>query len=117
MSPTPQDKLWSDDEVEAALCIWEHALSSQHQGMEDIFDWLRAGEGSSAARQQAIALAKDCERSYLIAVELGYDAPFDWEFVPKWVQLAMDITETHCLTRSWITYIGMEIYREFRLEH
>lgn len=108
---------WTEDHTDAALCIWEHALSSQVQGIEDVFDWLRDGEGTAAARRQCILLAQDCHSSYLLACTMGYDTSFDWEFVPSWVRLVMSITEEHELTACWINYIGLEIYREFRLEH
>lgn len=82
-----------------------------------MFEWLAAGEGAASARQQCIALAKDCDRSYHIANDLGYDDLFDWEFVPRWVREAMRITEKHDLAPEWVDYIGRKIYDEFRLEH
>lgn len=107
---------WSEEEVEAAMCIWEFSLMNQHQGQDNVFDWLRGGEGAASARQQCIELAKDLERSYQIARDFGFDTCFDWEFVPRWVILAMDITQTCELTPQWISYIGLEIAREFKHE-
>lgn len=109
--------VYTEGEVEAAMCIWEYSISRQAVKEDDVFDWLRGGEGAACARQQCIELCKDLDRSYHLARALGYDDCFDWEFVPRWVRLAMWIGETHDLTPAWITYIGMEIYREFRLEH
>ena len=109
--------LYDEQEVDAALCIWEYALLCRSEDDDSVYDWLRGGEGACAARTQAIMLCMDCEKSFLIANELGYDTSFDWEFVPRWVRLAMRISDSHDLTAAWITYIGMEIYREFRLEH
>ena len=75
---------WTQDEIDAAMCIWEHSLLRRSVGDDSIFDWLRGGEGACCARQQCIELAKDCDQSYHIATELGYDTSFDWEFVPSW---------------------------------
>lgn len=109
---------WSDDQVDAALCLWEYSNLCRAFGDDSVHDWLRGGEGACAARQQCIELAKDCERSWRVAHELGYDTLFDWEFVPQWVRKAMNINELgHDLTPGWIEYFGREIYREFRLEY
>lgn len=108
---------FTEEEVEAAMCLWEYCILCRSHNDDTVFDWMRGGEGAANARQMCIDLAKDCEKSYILANQLGYDTSFDWEFVPAWVRLAMNITETHELTEAWITYMGMEIYREFRLEH
>jgi hypothetical protein len=108
---------YTADEVEAALCIWEYCMLRRNQEDDNVFDWLRGGEGTASARQQCIELARDCEKSYHIARSHGYDTLFDWEFVPRWVQLAMSVNRSSVLTPDWITYIGLEIYREFRLEY
>lgn len=108
-------RTFTEDQVDAAMCIWEYSLHSQAHahGIEVIFDWLRGGEGAASARQQCIELAKDCDASYQRAVTLGYSMGFDWDFVPRWVKLAMEISETHDLHEHWIEYIGIQIYVEF----
>lgn len=108
---------WSDGQVEAALCLWELSLTNRCEGDDSVYDWLRGGEGAASARQRCIELAKDCEKSYITALELGYDTCFDWEFVPRWVREAMRLSEYCELTPPWIDYIGRKIYDEFRLEH
>lgn len=108
---------WSDDQIDAALCLWEYSNLCREAGDDSVHDWLRGGEGACAARQQCIELAKDCEKSWRIAHELGYDTSFDWEFVPRWVREAMHITTYSLLTPAWIDFIGRRIYDEFRLEY
>jgi len=108
---------WTIDEIDAALCLWEYSQHCRETSDDSVHDWLRGGEGACAARHQCIELAKDCERSYRIANELGYDTSFDWEFVPRWMREAMHITTYSLLTPAWIDYIGRRIYDEFRLEH
>lgn len=109
--------IWSEDEVDAAMCLWEYCITCQALDDESVFDWLRGGEGAAAARRQCVLLAEDCDTSYKTAAELGYDVSFDWDFVPAWVQMAMDLSSEHDLTAAWIDFIGRSIYREFRLEH
>lgn len=104
---------YTGNEMDAALCIWEFCLHQRCKDDDSVFDWLRGGEGTAAARDQCVALAADCDKSYQMANTLGYDDSFDWEFVPRWVRLAMDICKTHDLVDHWIEYIGLEIYREF----
>ena len=104
---------YSHADMDAALCIWEFAISCQARGDESVFDWLRGGEGTAAARYQCVALAKDCDRSYQDAYNLSYSDSFDWEFVPQWIRHSMAITEKNELTRDWIDYIGKRIYVDF----
>jgi hypothetical protein len=113
-----ESHLYTEDHVDAALCIWEYCLLLRNDTDDDsVFDWLRGGEGAATARNMCIQLAKDCDRSYTVAAALGYDDSFDWEFVPRWVTEAMHISEFAGLEGPWIDYIGRRIYDEFRLEH
>ena len=102
----------TDNHVDAALCIWEYALHCRISDDDSVYDWLRGGEGAASARQQCIELCEDCDKSYQIAVALGYDTCFDWEFVPRWVREAMRLTEKHDLD-PWIDYIGRKIFDRF----
>ena len=115
-TPTPKH-LFSEEDVEAAMCIWEFSLMNQGKGQDHVFKWLAGGEGAASARQQCIELAKDLELSYQVARETGYDTCFDWEFVPRWVILAMAVTEHFDLTPGWIDWIGREIAIEFKREN
>lgn len=104
---------YTRNDMDAALCMWEYSLARQMDGDNSVFDWLRAGEGSAAARDMCIDLASDLDTSYQVAVELGYDTCFDWEFVPRWLRLAMELTVTHDLMEPWVDYMGRAIYREY----
>ncbi len=99
------------------MCLWEFALHCRVGNDDSVFDWLRGGEGAAAARQQCMELAKDCENSYQRAVTLGYDTSFDWEFVPRWMRMAMSISEKHDLTPWWVEYMGLAILRDFEGEY
>lgn len=105
----------TNNQMDAALCLWEYCLMCQGQDDDSVYDWLRGGEGAASARQQCIELAEDCDTSYQIAVELGYDISFDWEFVPRWVRKVMNISELgHDITRGWIEYFGRAIYSDWK---
>ena len=105
---------YTRNDMDAALCMWEYCLSRQMAGDNSVFDWLRGGEGAAAARDTCIDFASDLDTSYQVAVSLGYDSCFDWEFVPHWIRLAMSITDTHDLVEPWIDYMGRRIYCEYQ---
>jgi hypothetical protein len=68
------------NEVEAAMCIWEHALHCRR--VDEHPKWLR-DEGAAANRTTCMHMAPAMETAYQYAVTwYGYDDPFDWEFVP-----------------------------------
>lgn len=77
------------DEVEAACCIWEHALERQGEGgdMAAAFSL----HGANEMRQFAMTLAIPCHLAWSALHEAGqYDEPFDWEFVPAWCAANVD---------------------------
>lgn len=88
------------------MCLWEECINRQHVRDDTVFDWLRGGEGAASARDMCILLAPDIEFSYNVAKAYGFDSCFDWDFVPYWVDLAMEICETYELNESWLRYIG-----------
>lgn len=117
---------YSKDEVDAALCLWEECLQrlflarteakrnhqdwTEAQEAEPLWNWLRGGEGAANAREMCIYLCKDIEYSYQVARdELGFDDSFDWEFVPRWADVAMEVTETQLLTPKWAHYIAYKV--------
>lgn len=110
---------YTEEHMDAALCIWEYCMFRRIRNDESVFDWLRGGEGAAAARDMCIRLAKDCEKSYQIANHLGFDDSFDWEFVPAWVELAMHITHQHDLAPEWVDFMGRKIYYDWKdaLQH
>ena len=103
---------YSQNDMDAALCIWEYALHCKVINDETVYDWLRGDEGAAAARDMCIDLASDLDTSYHVATSLGYDDSFDWEFVPAWVRLAMDIPLRLGTSIDWLDYMGRTIYRD-----
>jgi hypothetical protein len=105
---------WTECQIDAALCLWEYALSCKVEKDLSVFNWMGGDSGGTAfARQICIELAKNCDRSYHIAHDLGYDDCFDWEFVPCWVREAMKLTTIHDLEAPWIDFIGRKIYQDY----
>lgn len=94
------------DECEAAMCLWEESIQRQHMRDDELFGWLAGGEGAARARGMCIELAKDIEYSYNVAKAFGFDDCFDWDFVPMWADLAMEISAFSDLTEPWLRYIG-----------
>jgi hypothetical protein len=107
-------EIYTRDECEGAMCLWEYCLLQRSNDDDSVFDWMRGGEGAANARDMCIDLASDLEQSYRVAKAFGYDDCFDWDFVPRWVSIAMQITEEHTLEGPWITYLGLEAYRDWR---
>ena len=67
--------------AECACCIVEHL---QNGGAYPAF-LKQLGDDEGAAQERTFIvteLADFVERAYFYAEALGYDAPFDWEFVP-----------------------------------
>jgi hypothetical protein len=68
------------NEVEAAMCIWEHALHCRR--VDEHPKWLR-DEGAAANRITCLHMAPAMDAAYQAAVtHYEYDDCFDWEFVP-----------------------------------
>lgn len=111
---------YTENEVEAAMCLWEECLLRQMNNDDELYNWLRGGElrcgeGAASARLQCILLAKDAEYSWRIAHEhFGFDDSFDWEFVPLWLDHAMDLTETHFITPQWCHYLAYKATEQWR---
>jgi hypothetical protein len=122
---TISPRLYTEEEVDAAMCIWEECLMRQISWKKEngpypdtgppLFDWLRGGEGAAAARDMCIMLAPDVEACWLLAHdEFGFDDSFDWEFVPRWLDHAMELTETHHLTPTWLKYLAYKVTEDWR---
>lgn len=102
------------DHVEAAMCLWEECLHQRTMGNNVLWDWLRGNEGAANARDMCINFAKDIEKSYRVARDCGFDDSFDWEFVPRWAALAMEITQDHFIQAPWLDYMGRRIYYDWK---
>lgn len=89
----PTDKAYtkSYDLVEDAGRLWEavleHLQRSPAQATEttEILWRIQKQGGMADMRSRVIDLAPTLQKDYLAAVADGYDAAFDWEFVPDWL--------------------------------
>ena len=93
------------DLMEAALCLWEDVLSNYRIIVEsklipmtkeaNFFCWWQ-GTGAANVRLHMIDFAEPCHEAWVLAHRDGdgFDAPFDWEFVPWFVHNCIDWTET-----------------------
>jgi hypothetical protein len=91
------EPLAQGDLLDAAACLWEVALDFLNQGdPEKLAPWHRAfiqqkeDEGICDVRQLVAGFAEACERDWLAARKAdAFDAPFDWEFCPRWLAAAL----------------------------
>jgi hypothetical protein len=82
----PMAKLYSEQDALSAMAIWECMLTWQqnrmfaadHRDMASVWN----SEGACGMRDIAIGMAKHVNDAWEIANRKGFDAPFDWEFVP-----------------------------------
>jgi len=77
------------EHLEAAACMWEHVLHSVRRakpGDKNPWNNFREVYGMAELRERVITHAPALEVAYRAAVANGYDKPFDWEFVPKYME-------------------------------
>ncbi len=110
----PTIESYSHDEAEAAMCLWENALHRRIDDDDGLYDWLRGGEGAACARDMCLRLAADIELAYKTAVDEGFDDCFDWEFVPRWAEYAMEATMELRLGDAVNVDIGFAIAKEWK---
>lgn len=82
-------KEFTYEHLEAAACMWEHVLQSLRRvrvGDQNPWAEYKAAYGMATLREAVIRHAPTLEAEYQKAVENGYDAPFDWEYVPKYME-------------------------------
>jgi hypothetical protein len=94
--PGDCDPQETDDLMWAAMCIWETLI-------EDEAKWkgyksFRESNGSCEARDRVVALAKILvnENHWEIAQAHGFDAPYDFEFIPLWMDMFTDLADDIC---------------------
>ena len=76
---------------------------------------MRGGEGAASARDACLSFATDIEYCYTVARDqFGFDDSFDWEFVPRWADYAMEVTEEHMLTEEWLRYIAYKVTEDWK---
>ena len=83
----------TEGEALAAMCIWEELLTSDKltSAGHEAYHNYREDNGACETRDRVLTLARQCEAAWEIArVKQNYDAPFDWEFVPTYVELCID---------------------------
>lgn len=68
--------------MEAAACMWEHALDLINK--DPAWTEYQEGWGYASARMETIQHAPLLEADYQ-TVKDTYNMPFDWEFVPEWM--------------------------------
>ena len=77
----------TEDLITAAMCLWEYCLDQNPQVYVDY----RELHGACETRDRIRDLALHCELAWEHAhAELGFDAPFDWEWVPTWFDICVD---------------------------
>jgi len=92
---------WNLMFTEAAMCAWEHVLECRNRGYWR--DQIHA-HGTASIRLEVAQLGAKIEAAWL-ACE-GWDAPFDWEFVPALLHRVIDIHGTHNATLDQYVAIG-----------
>lgn len=72
--------------TEAAVCLWEACLENTFQH----YTRFRDQHGAAETRSRVITFAKQCEAAWKVAHEkLGFDDPFDWEWCPRFLRVAV----------------------------
>jgi len=82
-------KEYTWEHMDAAACMWEHVLDQLRRVKVNASNpWAdyKAAYGTAALRDTVINHAVTLQIEYEKAVENGYDQPFDWEFVPKYME-------------------------------
>jgi len=89
-NPAPAPELeYSYEHLEAAACMWEHVLQRLRKvkpGDKNPWDEYREAYGMASLRETVIRHAPTLEAEYQKALANGYGDPFDWEFVPKYME-------------------------------
>lgn len=80
---------YTEAHLDAAACMWEHVLQRMRRvkpGDKNPWDEYREAYGMAQLRARVIRHAPVLEEAYQAAVANGYGDPFDWEFVPKYME-------------------------------
>lgn len=78
------------DYAEAAMCAWEWIIKAKSVSSRDsrnsLTDWYES-IGTAEARMHCLDyLAPYIDKGWEIAAEAGFDLPFDWHFVPLFME-------------------------------
>lgn len=79
----PDERRYSPDEIESALCTWEWMLEHRliTRALDEVFD----AYGSAGMRSTAVQVGCFIDKCFLYSEEHGLglaDESFDWGFVP-----------------------------------
>src|SRR5438128_639565 len=78
---------YSGEVALTAMCLWEAVLDAGNRPPDQPWsdDW--ENEGTCALRDHILSMAAQCDSDWEFAQKrMGFDAPFDWEFAPQWLQ-------------------------------
>lgn len=84
-----KEPAYTYEHLEAAACMWEHVLHSVRRakpGDKNPWNNFREAYGMAELRERVITHAPVLEVAYQAALANGYDKPFDWEYVPKYLE-------------------------------
>lgn len=84
----------SEDVTHAAMCIWENLLELLRKKHVVLLAF--ENTGYAEMRHFAMSLAADCNADWETASKYGYDACFDWEFVPAWINENVEFDKQGC---------------------
>jgi hypothetical protein len=80
-----------EDITYTAMCLWEAVIELQSRNREavevafEVCGWIHI-------RHFTMELAADCYDAWEVDSFDGYDACFDWEFVPHWLERNVEWT-------------------------
>jgi hypothetical protein len=76
-------KLYSEQDALAAMAIWECMLEwHQKPYLYQLMSEAWKAHGTCEMRDLALSMGKHVNDAWQIANRKGFEAPFDWEFVP-----------------------------------
>lgn len=87
-----EDDRYTDDDMEAALCMWEHVLEQLRGPSRTAWHMWTESVGMASARSTVMQFAKRCAADYEKAKADETSAYhvenqcFDWEWVPDWME-------------------------------
>lgn len=88
--PAPSPGMDNMSYAEVAACLWECCLeAAAGRGRPNtirLVNTLLEGDGYGQLRLDMCTLAPFAEAFYRKATKSGYDEPFDWEFIPEFME-------------------------------
>ncbi len=109
----------TDETALTAMCVWEELLSIFSQKDEsNIYTKKKNKIGACSMRQIALdVIVPSVEKAYA-AVSEEFSESFDWEFVPRFLQLAEPIyvQSGFSMSETKAIEIGQAILKEFSVE-